>query len=74
MSYYLGADKLQFHSCRKILALMFKCSGNKEGSKSGDKCALALGVCLSAFCPRFASDALPVLLHLALKAAGPGLS
>lgn len=38
MSHYLAADTLQFHSCRKILALMFKCNGNKEGSKSGDKC------------------------------------
>lgn len=59
MSYYLGVDKLKFHSCRKIL--VFKFSGSKEGSKpqnaSEDNSALGLSACLSvfAFCPRFTS-------------------
>lgn len=80
ISYYIGADKLIFHSCRKILTLMFKFSGSKEGSKpqsaSGDNPALALGACLSvsAFCPRFTSGSCSlVLFYWALKAAGLGL-
>lgn len=61
MSYYLGADKLKFYSYRKILTLMFKFSGSKEGSKPqqaiGDNSALGLSACLSvfAFCPRLIS-------------------
>lgn len=31
-SYYLDADKLKFHSSRKIGTIMFKFSGRKEGS------------------------------------------
>lgn len=62
MSYYLGVDKLKFHSCRKILMFKFSGSeGSKEGSKaqnaSEDNSALGLSACLSvfAFCPRFTS-------------------